>query len=403
MTDISQRKGLIAYFANTVLTLLPANMFHYSMILLSGTFVESSSFTGIVFFCIFLPIGVLTPIAGKALDKHNRKTLIVLGQAASLIALLGLLLLVTVPVATELRAPLMIALSLMMGASLAFVVPARLTFLADIADETSLSGATALTAMLTVLGFGLAPVTVDFVKSQVGWSGVGVGIVTLHVLGMVMLSFVRSYKVKKTGSKLSRPFKEYLLSNPIILQALLAAALIFIAMGPLQVLLPRYFVESLGASEVLRGAIISWLGGGLFLGAFAAQIWVSKTQHFGRDVILAGVGLGISTALIAVAWSVSIGGVLLALCGIGLGFGSTSVSVLLQKFSDDDHRGQVMAAFSVVFQLVPAIFGLLASVVASVFDVPTALTLIGLTIATGLLAMMIFARSFAGLGPLEAR
>lgn len=403
MTKTSQRKGLTAYFANTVLTLLPANMFHYSMILLSGTFVESSSFTGIVFFCIFLPIGVLTPIAGKALDRHDRKTLVVLGQAASLIALLGLLLLVTVPAATELRAPFMIALSLMMGASLAFVVPARLTFLADIADETSLSGATAFTAMLTVLGFGLAPVTVDFVKSQVGWSGLGVGIVTLHILGMVMLFFIRSHKIKEIGSKLSRPFKEYLLSNPIILQALLAAALIFIAMGPLQVLLPRYFVESLGTSEVLRGAIISWLGGGLFLGAFTAQVWVSKTQHFGRDVILAGAGLGISTALIAVAGSVSIGGVLLALCGIGLGFGSTSLSVLLQKFSDDDHRGQTMAAFSVVFQLVPAIFGLLASVVASTFDVPTALTLIGLTIVTGLLAMMIFARSFAGLGPLKAR
>lgn len=185
MTKTSQRKGLIAYFANTVLTLLPANMFHYSMILLSGTFVESSSFTGIVFFCIFLPIGVLTPIAGKALDKHNRKALVVLGQAASLIALLGLLALVTVPVATELRAPIMIVLSLVMGASLAFVVPARLTFLADIADETSLSGATALTAMLTVLGFGLAPVTVDFVKSQVGWSGLGVGIVTVHVLSLI--------------------------------------------------------------------------------------------------------------------------------------------------------------------------------------------------------------------------
>ncbi|MBV1934194.1 MAG: hypothetical protein KUG59_05865, partial [Parvibaculaceae bacterium] len=67
------------------------------------------------------------------------------------------------------------------------------------------------------------------------------------------------------------------------------------------------------------------------------------------------------------------------------------------------HRGQTMAAFSVVFQLVPAIFGLIAGVVANAFDVPTALTLIGLIIVTGLSAIIIFARSFAGLGSLKAR
>lgn len=400
MTDTSQRSGLAAYFGNTVFTLLPANMFHYSMILLSGTFVGSPSFTGVVFFCIFLPIGVLTPLAGKALDTRNRRTLVFLGQAASLVALAGLLLLVSVPVAADLRAPIMIALALVMGASLAFVVPARLTFLADVADEKTLPGATALTAMLTVLGFGLAPVTVDFLKSQVGWSGLGAIIVVLHVLGMLMLLGARSRTVQHAGAKLSGTFRHYLSTKPVILQALLAAALFFIAMGPLQVLLPRYFVESLGASELLRGAIISWLGGGLFLGAVAAQIWVSKTLHFGRGVILVGIGLGIATGLIAVAPNITLGGILLALCGMGLGFGSTSVSVLLQQLSDDDHRGQTMAAFSMVFQLIPAVSGLLAGIAASLSSVPAALAVVGMAIVTGLLILRMRARPFATHGVL---
>ncbi|MEO0829229.1 MAG: MFS transporter [Pseudomonadota bacterium] len=400
MTETSQRSGLAAYFGNTVFTLLPANMFHYSMILLSGTFVGSPSFTGVVFFCIFLPIGVLTPLAGKALDTRNRRTLVFLGQAASLVALAGLLLLVSVPVADDLRAPIMIALALVMGASLAFVVPARLTFLADIADEKTLPGATALTAMLTVLGFGLAPVTVDFLKSQVGWPGLGAIIVVLHVLGMLMLLGARSRRVQHAGAKLSGTFRHYLSTKPVIFQALLAAALFFIAMGPLQVLLPRYFVESLGASELLRGAIISWLGGGLFVGAVAAQIWVSKTLHFGRGVILVGIGLGIATGLIAVVPNITLGGILLAVCGMGLGFGSTSVSVLLQQLSDDDHRGQTMAAFSMVFQLIPAVSGLLAGIAASVSSVPAALALVGVAIGTGLLILWMRARPFATHGAL---
>ncbi len=400
MTGRSQRSGLAAYFGNTVLTLLPANMFHYSMILLSGSFVDSPSFTGIVFFCIFLPIGVLTPVAGKALDNRNRRTLVFLGQAASLIALVGLLLLVSLSVAPDLRAPIMIALALVMGSSLAFVVPARLTFLADIANEKTLPSATALTAMLTVLGFGLAPVIVDFIKSHIGWTGLSATIVALHVLGMLLLWGAQSRKVQQAGTKLSGTFRLYLSTKPVIFQALLAAALFFIAMGPLQVLLPRYFVESLGASELLRGAIISWLGGGLFLGALAAQVWVSKTRHFGRGVILVGICLGVATGLIAFASSVALGGLLLALCGVGLGFGSTSVSVLLQHLSDDAHRGQTMAAFSMVFQLIPAAFGLLAGVTASMSGVPTALALVGIGIVAGLLILWVRARPFVSHGSL---
>eukprot|EP00439_Symbiodinium_sp_Y106_P088337 s1_g873.t1 len=370
-------------------------MFHYSMILLSGTYASSPSFTGIVFFCIFLPIGVLTPFAGKALDNRNRKGLVVFGQGASLVALVGLFLLVSMPVAAELRAPIMIVLSLIMGSSLALVVPARLTFLADIADDAALPGATALTAMLTVLGFGLAPIAVDLVKAQVGWPGLGATIVALHVVGMLMLWRAGSRKAKQVGSKLNGSFRQYLSKNPIIFQALVTAALFFIAMGPLQVLLPRYFVDSLGASEVLRGAIISWLGGGLFLGALGAQVWVSKTSHLGRGVILIGIGLGIATALIAIAPGVTLGGLLLALCGLGLGFGSTSLSVLLQRLSDDDHRGRTMAAFSVVFQLVPAVFGLLAGVTASITNVSVALAVTGTIIIFGLFSVIAFARPFA--------
>ncbi len=402
MTDHSQRGGLLAYFGNTVFTLLPANMFHYSMILLSGTYVGSSSFTGIVFFCIFLPIGVLTPFAGKALDNRSRKGLVVLGQGVSLVALAGLFLLVSIPVIAEMRAPIMIVLAIVMGSSLALVVPARLTYLADIADDRALAQATALTAMLTVLGFGLAPVTVDLVKAQIGWAGLGATIVALHVLGMLMLLGTGSRKVRQVSSTFSGSFRQYLSKNPVIFQALVIAALFFVAMGPLQVLLPQYFVDSLGASEVLRGAIISWLGGGLFLGALCAQVWVSKTSHFGRGVVLVGVGLGAATVLIAVAPSVTLGGVLLALCGLGLGFGSTSVSVLLQHLSDDDHRGQTMAAFSVVFQLFPAVFGLLAGVAASVTSVPVALVLVGAVIIFGLLSVSAFARPFATYGQLMA-
>lgn len=393
--------GLASYFGNTVLTLLPANMFHYSMILLSSAYVESPSFAGIVFFCTFVPIGLLTPIAGRALDLKNRKALVVLGQATSLVALAGLALLMSVQVNEDLRPAIMIALAIIMGSSLAFVVPARLTFLADIADEEKLPGATAMTALLTLVGFGLAPVTVDFVKSQVDWVGLGVAIVALHVLGMILLTGARAHRVREVHTGPTGSFRSYLSENPLVLQALIAVALIFTAMGPLQVLLPRYFVDSLGATELQRGMIISWLGGGLLIGALASQIWVTRTRRFGLGVLLAGMGLGVATGAIALASNTSIGGLLLAASGLALGFSSTSVSVLLQQFAGDEHRGQTMAAFSMVFQLIPAIFALLAGFVASVTSVPTALALSGSLIVLGLGGVFLLSRPFKNLGSLK--
>lgn len=391
MTSSSTNFGLVAYLANTLLTLLPANMFHYSMILMSGLYLESSTLTGLVFFSIFLPIGILTTFAGKMLDRRDRKKIVVFGQVLSLIAFFGLLFLFSVELSTTLRAILMVTFSVTMGSSLAFVVPARLAFLADVVEKDTLSKATGVTALLTLAGVGLAPVCTDLIKSSYGWIGLGLIIIGLHLAGMGCLWFVRRCPSAVTiAVDVGGSFRSYLQQNPVLFQGILLVMLMFSALGPLQVLLPEHLVNSLGATEIQRGATMSWLGGGLLTGAIAAQFWVPRTRRFGLGIGIVGVTLGAAGGLIAMMTATFPVAVLLGINGFCLGVGSTALSVLLQNFSDDAHKGQTMAAFSAMFQLMPAVFGLLGGTVAAPMGVGGALVISGLIVIAGVICVLSF-------------
>ena len=373
-------RGLGAYYLNSFVTLLLANMFHYSLIIISNENVGSKAFTGVLFFSIFIPILFLTPFIGRLLDKKKRRTLLFMGQLITLIAYVSLFLSQWIEVPKDVLPFGLIIMALIMGASLAMVVPARIALLADIVPKEKLANATATSALFPMLGFSLAPACVDFFSSKLNNPGYFELLIIFQIVAMYLIILIpnNSKSVFNSTDKIS--LKNYLAKMPLLKETLLFFCLIIFIIGPFQTLLPVLLVEELGVSKLQRGLFMSSLGAGLLVGGILSRLYIANLVKLGRVIFIVGGLIGVLVSFIASVNTASVAVFLLFVTGTLLGFAASALTVLIQDVTDDRYRGRLTALFSLIFQLAPALGGLATGFIAQLSDARTSLMVAAIVI-----------------------
>lgn len=158
----------------------------------------------------------------------------------------------------------------------------------------------------------------------------------------------------------------------------------YLAMGPMQLLLPRLAMERLGLPDLQRGLLLGSLALSLIGGGVLAMLLASYVHH--GAAIFTGI-LGAGAALAALGSTHAAGPALALLAAVGV-LGGMSLSLIVAGIQAEAAvavRGRVLSMYTIISQVIPASSGVLAGALMQHFGVEVALWCCGI----GLVGLML--------------
>jgi hypothetical protein len=140
---------------------------------------------------------------------------------------------------------------------------------------------------------------------------------------------------------------------------MLAAIVGYLAMGPMQVLLPKLAITQFGLGDLGRGLFLGTLAVALMIGGLSALKLASAVRS-GISILIATTVVGSMLAAIGLAGQAGAAVALLFGVGVGGGFALSLIVAGIQVNSDESVRGRVLATYTVISQVIPAASGLAA-------------------------------------------
>lgn len=312
---------------------------------------NSAFLLGMVEFAGQIPAFLLSPIAGVLLDRWNRRRVVLVTQALSMMqALLMALLVMT----NWVRVEYVIILAITLGLINAFDMPARHTLVLDmLGSKEHLGNAIALNSFLfnsaRFIGPSLAGMLI---------AATGEGICFL-VNGASFFTIIVALLLMKTQQlpRLSAPKRmmSELLDGLIYcrrhraIRLVLSALTIMSLVGlPYTVLMPAYTRDILHGDSQTLGFLIAGVGVGALIGAvFLASR--SGIQGLPRVILTAMISSGAGFLLIGLVTRFYAALLLATAVGFGMMILFAAGNTLVQTLVDDDKRGRVMSIYTMTF------------------------------------------------------
>jgi MFS family permease len=308
----------------------------------------SGTALGLVVAAQFLPILLLGPYGGLLADRiDKRRLLMATGLAHGLTALtLGAL---VVTGAVELW--MVVALALVIGLVTAADNPARQSFAFEMVGPDRLRNAVSLHGVLGNVARAVGPAVAGIIIAVAG-TGICFLINAASYLA-VLVALARMDTAALRPSPLAerepgqvRQGLRYVGRTPGLLVPLMMVALIGTLAYEFQVVLPLLASGPFGGGAATYGLLTSAMGAGAIVGGLV----VAGHGHTGLRPLTAAAGLfGVAILAVALAPSLPVAIVALALAGAAsitfLATGNTT----LQLTSDPRFRGRVMALWTVAF------------------------------------------------------
>lgn len=307
---------------------------------------------GVVGFSEQIPMLVLAPIAGVFADRWNRRNILVITNALSMLQSAVLFLLTYYRMITI---PDLIVLCVFQGIVNSFDMPARQAFLVEIVeDRDDLPNAIAMNSSMFNGARLVGPAVAGLLIAAVGEAACFAidAISYLAVIGSLLAMVV--VRAPSTSKRLSavREFKDgisYAFGSPPILVTILYVAWISFMCMPIMVLMP-IFADQLnqtghsGHGARTLGFLMASSGVGALCGA--AYLATRKTVvGIGKVMVFAAVTLGAS--LIAFTLTMNFWCCMASLLtgGVGMILVMASGNTFLQSVVSDNKRGRVMSLF----------------------------------------------------------
>ncbi|HSL97729.1 MAG TPA: MFS transporter [Candidatus Deferrimicrobiaceae bacterium] len=338
-----------------------------------------------------VPVLFLAFVAGFVADRYDRRRIILASNVVSMIvtAILGILTVTgSVDVAT------VIAAALLLGLANAFEMPARQSYVAELAGPRSLANAIALNSLLFNSARVLGPTLAGFLVAVVGpgWAFL-VNAVSFGPV-IVGLLLIRHAHVPRLGIFAREALPEvvrYLRGEPrvTILLALLASQTIF-ASGHF-ILGPAVAVE-LGQGAEGLGVMLSAAGAGAVVGGLRLAATANRTSR-SRLLLTAGLALAVGLVGVWLSQSYAIALVFFVLAGWGAVSFNASANTLIQTIVPDRLRGRIMSLYVMVLLGFMPIAGLLQGAVADRLTSTAALGLGGLAYGLTIVAAFVLVRA----------
>lgn len=368
------RSELTRFFISCLAGFLAGHLTNYSVILFAQDVWQRDALAGAGFgLCFGVPLLLGWP-AGAWCDQYSPQRIAQIAHGAFFVALL---LLAAASRAEVYGVELYLLGATATGIGWSLLAPARMALLGRMAGEKQAKLAV-LFNLLVMLGFGLAPLLLAAARVEGGWPAVQVIGLLLFGLASLMLVGLRVPALGGEGHVFERIRQgfAYALGTPLLTQALLTAVLIYLAMGPIQVMLPRFAQQVLHLQEMQRGMFLGALALAFLIGG-AIALPLAKRFGQGHVLLIAALISGGGLILLANCTNLTTALLCLGLNGICAGTAISLVVALLQHESEPALRGRLMSIYTVTSQVIPAAGGLGAGLLLEVLPANHGLLLVG--------------------------
>lgn len=384
-----------AFYLSCLFAFTAGHMINYSVIIYAQEVLESDLLSGLGFGLCFGPPIVLGWYAGLLCDRLAPGRLIHYAQAAFVVAALVLLLADLRVAAPQARMVPFLGGAALAGVGWSFASPARMAAVAQVVKPGELRAGALGLNLLVMLGFGLGPLAIGLVRSVTGWPGVFAVAAVLFLLSSALLLGVQTHRSHRPRRHVLHEIREgfaAILHEPLLGQFMLAATVGYLAMGPMQVLLPKLANARFGLGDLGRGLFLGTLAVALLIGGLGALKLASAVRS-GLCILLATIVVGVMLASIGFAGGAGVAVALLFGVGLGGGFALSLIVAGIQVNTGEAVRGRVLATYTVISQVIPAAAGVGAGVMSHWFGPRQAMILCGGTIALAALGNALWMRT----------
>jgi len=324
----------------------------------------------------FLPILLLSLVAGVAADRFNRRKMAIITQVA-----LGCVAL-TLGLSTWRNVVslwILFGLVAVQAVAVAFDVPARQALIPSLVPRENLANAYSMNSIASKVGGILGPAVSGVVIAYLGlqWAYWINAISFLAVIAaLIAMGDIPTVVVKKSfGVKGTfRDIREgivFIRNSPIILSVMI---LDFFGtfFSSANTLLPFVAMDILHVGPIQYG----WLSASQSIGTMMMGLYLSqkaKLRHQGMLLSVSVVGFGLATLLFGVSTSFWLTMLALILIGAFDGLGSIIRNTVRQLLTPDAMRGRMMSITQIFFKGGPQLGEVESGLVAQVLGVPFAI------------------------------
>ncbi|WP_448760322.1 MFS transporter [Actinomyces oricola] len=266
----------------------------------------TASAVALVQLCAFAPMVMLGPVAGSLADRHDRRTIMILGDGGSALGLLVVLVALSRPTPSL---PLVLAGVTLSSCLASLTEPALRATVNDLVPSELYTRSSSMLQLAASSKFLLSPFLAGLLMPRLGVAGIlWIDISTVVVTVCCTLYVRRLVGAKATptrdGSPLAglRETAGLLAGRPAVASAIGLASLLTVILGVLQVLLgpvllPNYPVSAVGTAQSVAAT-------GMLVGAAAVSQLGRVRPAFllGIGVLGVGVGMSAQVASASLAW-----------------------------------------------------------------------------------------------------
>jgi MFS family permease len=345
-----QHRNFQLYFAGQLISVAGTWMQVVAQAWLVYQLTHSELMLGIVGFAAAIPSLLVSPWGGVVVDRVNKRNLIVVTQASSMVLAFILAALTFTGLIQVWEIVLLAGLT---GIINAFDGPARQAFVVEMVGREDLPNAIAINSMMFNSARIIGPALGGILLATVGtaWCFFINGLSFLAVIGcLLLMRLTPRTQVLEIGSPwndLKRGLHYVLLHREIF--ALLTLALIFSVFGiSYNTILPAFIDQVLHAGATGYGVLNAFIGVGAVIGAFIMARYGDRGRR-GRWLVT--MDLVFPFILLLFAFNTTFILALGLAVGLGVGFMLvfTCINTLLQTNVDDQMRGRVMGLYTLTF------------------------------------------------------
>jgi MFS family permease len=320
---------------------------------------------GVLNFCQFVPVLVLSPWAGGLADRVDRRRLLLGTQLGSTALSATLAALAWGGSADEW---VVIGFSAALGVVSAVSVPAQQALVAALVEEEDVPQAVALNSMTFNLARAVGPASAAGVIAALGipWAfAINSGSYLLLVAGLLL---VRPREEERAERASLREAVRLLRERPALLVALGVVMVAGFGSDPVNTESPA-FARAFGYTDTWAGVIVGCFGVGAVAAAFLVAGRVAGSRR--RMAFTLG-ALGGGILLFSITPWLPLGFLFLALAGFGYLGSNTSATTRLALGVSPSQRGRIMALWSIAFLGLRPVASLVDGTLAGAFGVRVA-------------------------------
>ena len=341
----------------------------------------------------FLPMLLLSPLAGVLADRVSKRRLLITTQSVMAVQALGLALLVWLGHVQYWHVLIMAAIY---GLANTLDIPARQAFVAEMVGKESLVSAIALNSALfngaRVVGPAAAGLAIArwgtataFAVNAISFVAVIAALIAMHTEGAP----------RRTGGRRMRSEiaegVTYALHTPRILLVLFLVLFVSVFLFNYNVTIPLYARQGLNQDAHGFGLLMAALGLGAVAGALALAMMGGGRPAI-RTLLAPALLLGLATALLALVTSFGLAAALLVVVGFTGIFVMAGANTSHQLTVPDDLRGRIMSLHMMVFAGMSPFGAFMVGALAERFGIRATLAVAGIAGMVSIAALAVWWR-----------